>query len=177
MNDFKFTLISSFIFIIIIGLGVLAFFALEPGDTNGSRQVISQLESDIEEKDEALQTALRRIAELESDNQPEEEQSNDTDNDTTPPPSSGEFDQLISDLENLVSRGVVLGPGNNGASVGTIQEFLNVYNDTSGGVDNDFGPTTRSRVEAFQEDAGISVDGGVGRGTLGAMIEWLENNS
>jgi murein L,D-transpeptidase YcbB/YkuD len=183
MNDFRFTLVSVFIFIVIIGLGVLAFFALEPGSKNGSRQMIRSLESDLAEKDEALQEALRRIAELESDNeqlaQDEEEVVPDaaTSDDDEPEEEGLSADSpLLSSLTALRSRGVLLEPGDQGADVGTIQTFLNEYEGKTGGVDNDFGPTTRKRVEAFQKGEGLTVDGGVGSGTLGKMIEWLENN-
>jgi murein L,D-transpeptidase YcbB/YkuD len=178
MNDFKFTLISSFVFIVIIGLGALAFVALEPGDTNGSRQVVSKLEASLAEKDEALQTALRRISELESDNKqltPDKVEVKEPTT-TSSTPTSNDNASLISSLESLKSRGVILAPGNSGPDVGTIQKFLNVYNKTSGGVDNDFGPNMRKRVEAFQADQKISVDGGVGSGTLTTMINWLKNN-
>jgi hypothetical protein len=176
MNDFRFTLISVLIFIIIIGLGALAFYALEPGDRNGARQLITNLETELADTQEELQEAYRKIAALESDNEQlveEEEQEEEAEETETTESSNPE---LLAALESLRSRGVILGPGAQGADVGTIQKFLNEYNNTSGGVDNDFGNGTRSKVEAFQRDQNISVDGGVGAGTLGKMIEWLSNN-
>jgi type II secretory pathway pseudopilin PulG len=176
MNDFRFTLISVLIFIIIIGLGALAFYALEPGDRNGARQLITKLETQLADTQEELQEAYRKIAALESDNEQliEEEEQQETEEPTEPTESSNP--ELLAALESLQSRGVILGPGAQGSDVGTIQKFLNVYNNTSGGVDNDFGNGTRSKVEAFQRDQNISVDGGVGPGTLGEMIKWLSNN-
>ncbi len=180
MNDFRFTIISTFIFIIIIGLGVLAFFALETGDSNGSRQIVTQLRNQLEEKDEALQSALRRIAELETTTtDPQEEVSEPEPEEPSAPSASAPTNQhasLIADLERLQSRGAILEPGSRDADVGIIQRFLNAYNNTSGGVDNDYGPGTRSRVEAFQTAQGTSVTGAVGPQTLRAMITWLQNN-
>lgn len=180
MNDFRFTLISILIFIVIIGLGALAFFALEPGDRNGARQLLNTLESQLESKDEELQNALRRIAELESDNEQlgEVVEKEETKEDTT---SGGENTgtsdpTLLSALESLRAKGGVLEPGDSGADVGTIQKFLNEYEGKTGGVDNDFGPTTRKRVEAFQKAEGLTVDGGVGPGTISKMITWLSTN-
>lgn len=176
MNDFRFTLISVLIFIIIIGLGALAFYALEPGDRNGARQLITKLETQLANSQEELQEAYRKIAALESDNEQlvGEEQPEETEE--APEETESSNPELLAALESLQSRGVILGPGAQGPDVGTIQKFLNEYNGTSGGVDNDFGNGTRSKVEAFQRDQGISVDGGVGSGTLGRMIQWLKNN-
>lgn len=180
MNDFRFTLISTFLFIVIVGLGALAFFALEPGSDNGSRQLVNQLEAQLAQKDDALQEALRRISELESDNEQlvkvespvtapiEAETENETPSNTD--------SALLASLKTLRTRGVLLEPGDSGADVGTIQKFLNEFENKSGGVDNDFGPTTRRRVEAFQQAQGLTVDGGVGSGTLAKMISWLEAN-
>lgn len=93
-----------------------------------------------------------------------------------PEPELNEHQDLIDDLQSLKDRAAILEPGDTGAHVGIIQQFLNVYNDTSGGVDNDFGPGTRSQVENFQANEGLTVDGGVGPGTLGSMLAWLEAN-
>lgn len=185
MNDFRFTLISSFIFIIIIGLGVLAFFALETGDSNGSRQIVTQLRNQVQEKDEALQDALRRIAEYEAQLGGQEESSDESAPEPAPEPeetssesssATNQHQSLINDLDRLRQRGAILEPGSRNADVGTIQQFLNIYNNTTGGVDNDFGPATRRRVEAFQTAQNTSVTGAVGPQTLQAMITWLQNN-
>lgn len=177
MNDFRFTLISVLIFIIIVGLGVLAFFALEPGDRNGARQMINDLEQQLTEKDAELQVALRKIAEYETETVSVDDQEQTDDNEEEDTLDTETADpELLAALERLQDRGVIIGPGNQGADVGTIQKFLNAYEGKSGGLDNDFGPGTRSRVEAFQRAEGLSVDGGVGPGTLGKMIEWLQEN-
>ncbi|MCD8495042.1 MAG: peptidoglycan-binding protein [Candidatus Pacebacteria bacterium] len=189
MNDFRFTLISVLIFITIIGLGVLAFFALETGDSNGSRQMISQLRSQVSEKDQELQNALRRIAELESDTQSVAQNTQPAEPATpatsapseNQTPSSGTATEnkhaaLIREVQSMIDRKVTLQTGSRGADVGTIQKFFNAHNNTNTAVDNDYGPGTRRLVEAYQRQNNITVTGGIGPLTLNAMLAWLQNN-
>ncbi|HBB54043.1 TPA: hypothetical protein DHS24_02780 [Candidatus Nomurabacteria bacterium] len=61
-----------------------------------------------------------------------------------------------------------------GTRVGTVQTFLNIYNNTSKLVDNDYGPGTKTDVMNFQKAEGITVDGEAGPGTFRKMIEWLK---
>lgn len=186
MENFKFSLVSFFLILILAGIGVLAYLALERGDESGLKQKVASLESQIAQHEKELAERDRTIAQLESDlttatrtetsstptTTPEQESTSST----TTSSSSTTDSSLLSDLRSLRSRGIVLEPGDSGGSVRIIQTFLNTYNNTSGGVDGDFGPGTRAKVEDFQESEGITVDGGVGSGTLGTMISWLEAN-
>lgn len=88
--------------------------------------------------------------------------------------SSGENSELRSAIEKLITDNVFMKAGSRGTRVGTIQEFLNLYNGTDSLVDNDFGPTTENQVRAFQRSEGLTADGQTGPNTYRKMIEWLD---
>lgn len=186
MENLKFTITSIIMVLVIAAIGFLAYMALEKGDESGLKQQVRELKNELAEKDETITDLERQIASLSVDLEgqqeivAEQEQAAEEVKEETPAttePSSSEHADLLAALQSLKSKGVVLEPGDSGSSVGTIQKFLNVYNNTSGGVDNDFGPGTRKKVETFQTNEGIGVDGGVGPGTLSTMIKWLSENS
>jgi murein L,D-transpeptidase YcbB/YkuD len=86
-----------------------------------------------------------------------------------------DFQDLINNLQELADKSILLKNGSNNANVKTVQDFLNIYNDTSGGVDGDFGPGTASKVKNFQSEQGLTADGQAGPGTYKKMIEFLDN--
>jgi|GEM_PF-724334 len=183
MENFKFTLVSFVMVLVVAGIGFLAYMALEKGDENGMRQQVRELKEQVADRDEQIVERDRQIAELETDlesaellaSQTPTEEETSKEPVKNPPATTGTG--LLAELESLKAKGVVLEPGDSGAAVGTIQKFLNVYNKTSGGVDNDFGPGTRKKVEAFQVKEKMTPDGGVGPTTLSKMISWLKAHS
>jgi len=183
MENLKFTVTSSIMVLVIAAVGFLAYMALEKGDESGLRQQVRELKEKLVEKDEEVTELERQVALLSVDLEgqqeivAEQEEAAEQEEEVLVEITGGSDSELLTALKSLKSRGVVLEPGNSGSSVGTIQKFLNEYNSTSGGIDNDFGPGTRKKVESFQSGEGLTPDGGVGSGTMGAMIEWLENNS
>jgi peptidoglycan hydrolase-like protein with peptidoglycan-binding domain len=64
-----------------------------------------------------------------------------------------------------------------GTRVGTIQTFLNIYNNTSKKIDNDYGASTKADIIKFQKNEGLTADGGAGPSTFRKMIDWLKNHS
>lgn len=60
------------------------------------------------------------------------------------------------------------------ADVRDWQEKLTLLGYDPGPIDGRFGPKTRSAVRSFQKDAGLSVDGVVGRRTKAALNDALE---
>lgn len=184
MENLKFTVTSSIMVLVIAAVGFLAYMALEKGDESGLKQQVRELKAQLALKQDEITELERQVALLSVDLEGQQEivaeqeeiTEEDKQEETIETPSNTES-ELLTALKSLKSRGVILEPGDSGSSVGTIQKFLNVYNNTSGGVDNDFGPGTRAKVEDFQSGEGIGVDGGVGPGTLSTMIEWLEDNS
>lgn len=106
----------------------------------------------------------------------------DTPSQTTEPTSpattntsttNGQHSDLIARLQKLVTDNVLMKEGSRGTRVGTVQEFLNVYNKTSGGLDNDYGAGTKTKVAAFQKAQGLTADGQAGPATYQKMIDWL----
>jgi len=182
MENFKFSLVSFLLVLLLAGVGVLAYLALERGDESGLKQQVAQLQSQVASYEKQLAERDRTIAQLESDvssvavSSVQESQSQEPVVEPETIPGQSTDSDLLSHVRSLRDRNIVLEPGDRGGSVRIVQEFLNEYHGRSGGIDGDFGPTTRELVEDFQEEERIMVDGGVGSGTLGAMIEWLENN-
>lgn len=90
--------------------------------------------------------------------------------------SPSQYTELIGRLERLIADNVLMKNGSRGTRVGTVQEFLNIYNGTNNRVDNDYGPGTESRVREFQRAQNLTADGQTGPNTYRAMVEWLTNN-
>ncbi len=96
--------------------------------------------------------------------------------DTKPATTTNKNQSLINELQKLVDQNITLKSKSTGTRVGTVQKFLNVYNNTSTKIDNDYGATTVKLVSDFQTKEGITVSGEVGATTLKKMIEWLKDN-
>jgi len=88
-------------------------------------------------------------------------------------PVGGQHTALVSALQKLITDNVLMKEGSRGTRVGTVQQFLNVYNKTSGGIDNDYGAGTKTKVAAFQKATGLTADGQAGPATYQKMIDWL----
>jgi murein L,D-transpeptidase YcbB/YkuD len=90
--------------------------------------------------------------------------------------SNSQHTALIQGLQRLIDDVVIMREGSRGTRVGVVQNFLNIYNNTSNRVDNDYGPGTKNRVQQFQRDQGLNADGQTGPETYRKMIEWLAGN-
>ena len=62
--------------------------------------------------------------------------------------------------------------GSTGDKVKELQKWLTDYSYYSGDIDGNFGADTEKAVKAFQEEAGLIVDGVVGKDTTKAMENW-----
>ncbi len=109
------------------------------------------------------------VASTDTPTQTTEPTSPDTNTSTT----NGQHSDLIARLQKLITDNVLMKEGSRGTRVGTVQEFLNVYNKTSGGLDNDYGAGTKTKVAAFQKAQGLTADGQAGPATYQKMIDWL----
>jgi murein L,D-transpeptidase YcbB/YkuD len=85
-----------------------------------------------------------------------------------------EYDELIGRIERLIEDEVFMKVGSRGTRVGTVQEFLNIYNGTDSRIDNDYGNGTKDKVQKFQSAEGLGADGQAGPNTYNAMIDWLK---
>ncbi|HYD90300.1 MAG TPA: peptidoglycan-binding domain-containing protein, partial [Flavobacterium sp.] len=81
---------------------------------------------------------------------------------------------LINELQKLIDDNIFMKEKSSGTRVGTVQTFLNLYNNTSKRVDNDYGAGTKADVIKFQKAVGLTADGEAGPNTYRKMIEWLK---
>jgi len=187
MDNLKFTLFS----ILVIGLlGLGSYWAISTMET-GSTHVDNQKVKDLEDKNKDLEKQVAFIT-RENDLLKEEKKSapiivetpvveapvkniNTTTKTTvTTTTTTYKYQSLINELQKLIDGNVYLKLKSQGASVGTVQRFLNAYNNTSTKVDNDYGATTVTAVKAFQKAQKIIADGESGSGTFTKMIAWLK---
>lgn len=77
----------------------------------------------------------------------------------------------------LSSNARVLRPGARGTDVRQIQELLDLLGHDTGGADGVLGPKTQTAIEAFQRQAGLTVDGKIGPNTRAQIKAALGLNS
>jgi peptidoglycan hydrolase-like protein with peptidoglycan-binding domain len=75
------------------------------------------------------------------------------------------FGNLV-EQEKVLTEGNVLKMGSKGKEVEALQNLLSITP-----VDGDFGKITKSKVEEFQKNNGLSVDGVVGEKTLNVIVK------
>lgn len=156
---------------IIAAVGYWALFTLEPGSIHVDRQRQEELEEENEElksEIEGLKSEIRILteekdAQIAASEEPAVEE-----------PTTYKNQSLINEIEKLISDGIIMKEKSQGTRVGTLQNFLNLYNGTSKRVDNDFGAGTKEDLIKFQKGEGITADGEAGPGTYRKMIEWLK---
>lgn len=90
---------------------------------------------------------------------------------TTTTPTS-----LSDRIQSLIDQKITLKLGSKGASVGTVQEFMNLYFKKTLKIDNDYGKTLVANVKTFQTQNKITATGQIGPSTLGVMKTWLKNH-
>lgn len=187
MDNFKFILFS----VVVIGLlgfaGYWAFKTIETGSTHVDNQKLATLEEKNRELEKQVANLTRETTLLKTDETKKETTAplvKDPEVVTTPTPvkttttptktTTYKYQTLINELQKLVDGNVYLKLKSQGASVGTVQKFLNIYNNTSTKVDNDYGATTVTAVKAFQKAQNLTADGEAGIGTFNKMISWLK---
>ncbi len=187
MENLKFGLFSV---VTLAAVGFVLFWAItsiQTGSENKASGTITALKSENQSLKEEISELKSTIGTLESElksGKVETPTPVTTSTDTTPKPApvpkptttatKYKNQALIDELEKLVKANVFLKEKSQGAAVGTVQKFLNLYNKTSNKIDNDYGATTKSAVSAFQKEQGLTADGEAGPGTFRKMIEWLK---
>ncbi len=183
MDKLKFAL---FAIISLAVVGVLGYWAVMTIDS-GSEYVNSQKLADLQKKNDNLQKEVddltdklaaadtaATVAVATSTPVVKEE----TPATATPKPVSkptvSKYQSLINDLQKLIDAKVYMKLHSSGTRVGTVQTFLNIYNNTKNKIDNDYGDSTVKAVIAFQKAQGIGADGQTGPGTYQKMIDWLK---
>lgn len=170
MDKLKFVLVSIVTLTLLGLLGYWSVTTIQSGSDHVSDQKIKQLEKENKDLKIEVETQKSQIGTLESrlaELTPVVEEE--------PEVIVYKYQDLINELQKLISDNVVLKLKSRGTRVGTIQNFLNIYNNTSNKVDNDYGVGTVKSVTAFQKDMGLTANGEVGKDTLNKMITWLKN--
>jgi hypothetical protein len=185
MEDFKFVIFSIIILAILGFSGYWAFGTIESGSTHMDNQVKKELEdknrqlakevSDLKNQVSLLNVeketdTIKSESEAIVDNTPKE----DTEKLAEVKSTILKYQSLIDELQKLVDGNIYLKNKSQGPAVGSIQKFLNIYNNTNNKVDNDYGVSTSNGVKIFQKDIKITVDGETGPNTYKKMITWLK---
>lgn len=165
-----------FLIIILVLTGLLgywAIFSIEGGDAHVNKQKQKELEQKNEELLEEVEDLKNEIASLKAA-QVEKVPEITPEQPKATTVVSTKHQSLINDLQKLVTDKIYMKEGSRGTRVGTIQTFLNIYNNTSKKVDNDYGASTKADIVKFQKAEGLTADGEAGPSTFSKMIEWLK---
>lgn len=161
-------------------VGYWAVTTMEPGSFHVDKQKQEQLEkenADLVKEVEKLKSELRLLEEEEGPVTPitaTPTPTTTTPTTTKPTTTISKTQTLINELQKLVDDNIQMKVGSKGTRVGTVQNFLNLYNGTSKRIDNDYGKTMKADVAAFQKKEGLTSDGEAGPTTFKKMIAWLE---
>jgi peptidoglycan hydrolase-like protein with peptidoglycan-binding domain len=178
MENIKFALFSIIILALLAFLGYWAFSSIESGSAHLNNQELKTVTQENEDLKEEISNLKNKITVLESKIKeqttivPEPEIVIEK-----PKPVEQtllKYQTLIDELQKLVTDNVFMKKGSQGPRVGTVQNFLNLYNKTSIKIDNDFGPSMETLIKKFQTDQKLTADGEVGPNTYKKMIDWLK---
>jgi len=175
MENFKF-FVTSIIILAILGIaGFWAFATLESGSEHGNKQELKNLENKNEELEKQISVLERELADLRPGPVKETEETvTPIKEETRPTTVVYKYQSLINELQALITDNVIMKEKSRGTRVGTLQNFLNLYNNTTKRVDNDYGKTTKIDISNFQKAVGLSQTGETGPSTYQKMIDWLK---
>lgn len=186
MENFKFILSSVFVLALLGLSGYWAFSTMESGSTH----VDSQKQIDLEQKNDDLTKEVTKLKKelslIEIDKELQIQKEKDALDSQIQEPAIviatpvkttvSKYQTLINDLQKLVNSKIVLKAKSQGPSVGTVQKFLNIYNNTSSKVDNDYGASTITAVKSFEKAQGFTINGEAGSSEFNKMISWLKSH-
>lgn len=96
---------------------------------------------------------------------------------TTSPSSSSVLSTYRQQILQLIDQKKLFKKGDQGPSIGLIQQVMNAYFGTQNKIDNDFGTALQTVIKKFQQQNGVTTSGQVGPQTLQKMAEWLAKKS
>ena len=173
MKNFKDILFMLIVLTIVVLLGYWAVVSLE----SGSIHIEKQKQQEFEQKNQELEKEVQKLKDEIAKLQPMQEETpvkEDTAQSDTSDKSISKYQSLIDSLQKLTDDNISMREKSSGIAVGTIQTFLNIYNNASKKIDNDYGKGTKTDVMKFQKTEGLTADGEIGAGTLSKMIDWLK---
>ena len=182
MENIKFGLFSIIILALLVFVGFWAFKNMESGSSHLVNQELKSLKQENTDLKEEIKNLNNKITILESESTPEKvvvEQKEEVVAEKPKPTEEVVYknQDLINELQKLVDDNIYMKKGSKGPRVGVIQKFLNIYNNTSTRVDNDYGPGLETLVKKFQTAEKLTADGQVGPNTYKRMIDWLKSNN
>lgn len=175
MEKLKFILFSIVVLALIGLLGYWSMNTIQSGTEYVKDQKIKQLEKENKDLKIEIQKQKAEIGAFESELEKLEEPAPTAEKE--PEPIMSKYQNLIDELQKLANDNVSLKQKSIGLKVGTVQKFLNIYNNAFNKVDNDYGAGTAKLVAAFQKDSKLSADGEAGKITFLKMIDWLKKQA
>ncbi len=170
MEKLKLGLFSIIVLALIVFLGYWSFGTLQSGTEYAADKEIKKLKKENEDlKTELEKLANERIVVL----QPKLEEPV-LDEKKDPEPAVYKYQELINEFQKLINDNITLKQKSRGSRVGTVQKFLNIYNNTSNRVDNDYGANTVKAVIVFQKDSELNANGEADAETFNKIIGWLK---
>lgn len=176
MENFKFILISIIVLVLVIFAGYWGFSTIESGSAHRNSEELKELTDENEDLKKEILDLNNEVAVLQSQVEKQEQSIQEQEELATEStqPASYKYQTLINGLQKLVDDGIYMKKGSLGTRVGTVQEFLNIYNKTSSRIDNDYGPAMETAIKKFQKDQGLTSDGEAGLNTFRKMVDWLK---
>ncbi len=177
MDKLKFGLFS----IVVLSVVGLAWYWSVATIESGSEHALNQRIKELTDENNTLREQVAKLVTELDTLKPEEVATTEekpapvAENTDEPLAETSEHASLIKELEKLVADNIYMKLKSTGSRVGTVQNFLNIYNDSSNRVDNDYGPGTVKLVTEFQKAEGLTADGEAGPTTFKKMIEWLKD--
>lgn len=177
MEKLKFITLS----VVVIGIvGIVGYWAvatIEPGNAHFYKEKQEELEARnlaLEQEVNDLKNELLNLKDEQATSETNAPAPSPEKPAPTPTTSSSKYQTLINELGKLVTDNVFMKVGSRGTRVGTVQNFLNIYNKTNKKIDNDYGPGMKTDVMNFQKAVGLTADGEAGPATYQKMIDWLK---
>ena len=165
----------SILFLAVLGLfGYWAISHLQSGSQFAADQKIQTLQ---QENDSLTKQVADLTDQLSALQPPSTATTTNTPPATTPTntqPTTYKYQNLMNQLQQLVTGNVYMKLKSSGTTVATVQNFLNIYNNTSNKIDNSYGAGTAKAVADFQKAQGLTADGQAGANTFNKMISWLK---
>lgn len=176
MENFRFIVSTILILVIVVFVGYWGFSTMESGSSHIDNQKLKQLTQDNNDLKKEVSSLLSQVNSLESKINIQTEKENEVIVETVKPKEDTtlKYQSLITELEKLISGNIFMKKGSLGTRVGTVQNFLNIYNNTSSRVDNDYGPGMETKIKDFQKSQGLIADGEAGPNTFLKMTDWLK---
>ncbi len=176
METLKSWVFSILILAVLGGLGYFAFTSMESGAEHAKNEKISMLEDEnetLKKEVEDLTKELEKYRPAEVVKVPEVTTEEPV-AEAPQEPSVYKNQALINELQKLITDNVNMKLGSKGTRVGTVQKFLNIYNNTNNKIDNAYGESMKKAVLAFQKKEGLTADGNANPATYQKMIDWLK---